>query len=156
MHESSGKLPDGLYNAIRTHNGNTRQEPGLFDQCLAVRAQQEVGHHFSGQYCSVFLKVEPLDSGPQEFIEPRMRKPERPTNPIDMKAYHYDGMVGFCLPSSCSASDLQSAVAQRVGRNAIGPGRNLSVVTVAGEDYCFTEEKIKSQSALDFPAITMT
>ena len=49
--------------------------------------------------------------------------------------------VSFCIPSTCSASDLRSAVAQRVGYRVVN-GINHTIVTISSEEYCHTKLKI--------------
>ena len=151
MYDSTGKLPEFQHNLIRPKSAlDALYVNGNFDKCLSVQSDRE---HIVGQYCTVFLNVEPV---PDEFLingtklkEPRMSKVEVPKNLYESLPTK-DAGIGFCLPSSCSASDLRSAVAQRVGRNMIEPGK--SVVTIADENHCFTNEKIASHSALDLPS----
>lgn len=167
---SSGKMQDGLYSyAYVLKNGNTRYEMGLFDQCLSIRSVEREGEgqdgSFSGQFCTVFLSIEPLlphemgnveedpTTGKRSLIHPKMREQHRLTNPVNKTSK--DAVVGFCLPSSCSDVDLRSAVAQRIGRSVFGPGNNMSVVTMTADSFCYTQEKIDAQSVLDGPAFAM-
>ena len=158
-------MQDYLYSfAYALKNSNARYEMGLFDQCLSIRAQtDDDGHDFAGQFCTVFLNVEPLlphelgsvvqHQGKKRLAQPRMRELHRLTNPVNKTTK--DAAIGFCLPSSCSHLDLRSAVAQRVGTTVFGPDGNMSIVTITADSYCYTREKLKEQSKLDGSAFVM-
>ena len=51
--------------------------------------------------------------------------------------------VGFCIPSTCTARDIRSAVSQRVG---------VSLVSITSEDYCYTQDKIIANNQFDIGA----
>jgi hypothetical protein len=117
---------------------NVHHESGLFDECLSV---QPDGVPFQGQYCTVFFGLKPqekensqrdLNDSEKEEINENMSNFQKPS-------------VGFCLPSTCSSSDLRSAVAQLVGHRVIKE-KNFSIVAISDEKYCFTREKIHARS----------
>ncbi len=91
--------------------------PGLFDECVAVE-----GPSFQGQYCTLFFGMEDKET----ILLPR---------------------VGFCIPSSCSAKDLEVSVAQLITDN------NRSLIT--DENYCYTRKKIDSTPEFDGPDIAV-
>lgn len=133
VYESSGRLVEEL---IHTGSGNVHHESGLFDECLSVRSDDIV---FRGQYCSVFFDLKPISSNVNDMD----------TNSNEGEPYTYMSnfrmpSVSYCLPSTCSARDLRSAVAQLVGRRNIN-GVNHTLVTISSEDYCYSEEKINAK-----------
>ena len=107
--------------------------------------------------------------GPQSYIQsaneeiftnPTMTVAARKRN-INDHGYPTDMIIGFCLPSSCSAHDLQVAIAQDIGRFtfqlAKKPDDTLglySLATTTHERYCHTENKIKEQSSFDVLSIS--
>ena len=122
MYESSGRLVEEL---IYSRTGNIHHESGLFDDCIAI---QSPAMPFRGQYCSVFFDLKPANYSKEAEPDENISNFKMPS-------------VSFCIPSSCSASDLRSAVAQRVGHRSIN-GINHTIVTITSEDYCNTESKI--------------
>jgi hypothetical protein len=64
-----------------------------------------------------------------------------------MFTYHKP-TVGFCLPSTCTADDLNSAVSQLLGFRIVN-GRNFSVVPISDENYCYSKEKIQASGRFD-------
>ena len=66
--------------------------------------------------------------------------------------------IGYCIPSSCSGEDFASALAQLVGQRAVGnvskgtdgQAQYKSVVTLAGDNYCYTQDMV--EAAPDFDA----
>lgn len=135
---------------------NVHQDPGLFDQCIATSSPSG---KIRGQYCSVFLSARPLLMQHDDnslLIEPKISSAERqqlfrtlvPVNATN-------SIIGFCLPSSCSAKDLQTAVAHKIGRTTIqtknrdGTVTVQSVVTINHDRFCHSQNKIQDQHALD-------
>ena len=80
--------------------------------------------------------------------------------------------IGYCIPSSCSGDEFASALAQLVGRRAVRtPGGNSkaaedaaadadgakqqarqqykAIVTLAGDNYCYTREMVESVPDFD-------
>ena len=130
VYESSGRLAEEL---IYTGSGHVHHESGLFDRCLvAIQASDDL--EFQGQFCSVFFELKPTSS-----IEHYTAEPYKNMSNFRMPS------VGFCLPSTCSAKDLRSAVAQLLD-NRNSRGANYSIVTLGSEDYCYTRQKIESHS----------
>ena len=159
MYESTGKLPGNPDSWIRPSPRDglwTLQLSGLYDQCLSIQSER-----IAGQYCTVFLNLEPVpaellldghNSSSPELKNPVEKSLETPRHYYDFASLK-DVVVSFCLPASCNVSDLRSAVAQRFGRYAVGPGRNLSVVTAADANFCSTRASVATDSALDGGAI---
>lgn len=149
MQESTGQLPLGLFGSTNLN------ADGLFDECLAVRSPL-----FEGQYCTVAFKPELVD--PADMLPPTQTEKDllmgrrnyitivqilgqlsdgNRVVPKVMEANtdtHYLPSIGFCLPSSCNATDLGQSIAQLIGSYVIG---NRSVVTVADEQLCFKNSK---------------
>jgi hypothetical protein len=126
---------------------HVHHESGLFDECLSVQPDEIP---FQGHYCTVFFGLKPShqeesvrNSG---FIE---------DEPYEHISNFQKPSVGFCLPSTCSASDLKSAVSQLVGFRTIKE-KNFSIVAISNENYCYTQEKIHvSRTTFDYPTIVV-
>lgn len=132
MYESSGKV---IENLIHIEGGESvHHESGLFDGCLSVQSD---GVSFKGQYCTVFFGLKPV-------AEEEKSLDDIPDADVENVYHDQKPSVGFCLPSTCTASDLRSAVAQQVGHR-VGKGKNFSIVAISSEDYCYTEEKIHNR-----------
>ena len=131
VYEASGRLVEEL---IHTGSGNVHHESGLFDECLSVVTD---GVDFDGQYCSVFFDLK-LVSSVESDVDEESNEGEPYTHMSNFRM----PSIGFCLPSTCSARDLRSAVAQLVGFRSIN-GTNHQVVTISSEDYCYSEDKTK-------------
>lgn len=163
-----------MYNLMTSKkNGNTHHAPGLFDQCLAVRSQRDdKGDNFRGQYCSVFFDIEELsakgsssptgyresqqhddDDEVDEIVAPKERSVRRPVHSHESTSDA--GVVGFCIPSSCSARDLRSAVAQLLGTRTIGTSSPASVVTITDQDHCYSQDDANNKALfkLGIPAL---
>lgn len=71
--------------------------------------------------------------------------------------------ISYCIPSSCSGHDFASAVAQQVGRSVLTNVTSTdgvffssaSILTIAGDTYCYTRSSTKEARALDGPDITV-
>ena len=163
MKESTGKIPIGLFGSGNYH------ADGLFDECLSIRAS-----NFTGQYCTIFLKPSPLE--PTEITD-IIPSPEEQVNSIvamiqsltavlfgssrvinpktsskaDAMTYAFPSL-SLCLPSSCSSSEIGQAVANIIGSFVLAG--NLSIVTVADDNYCFVDDDSSSHS-LDGPDIAV-
>uniref|UniRef100_A0A0P5Y8E9 Nose resistant to fluoxetine protein n=1 Tax=Daphnia magna TaxID=35525 RepID=A0A0P5Y8E9_9CRUS len=132
MYESSGKV---IENLIHIEGGESvHHESGLFDGCLSVQSD---GVSFKGQYCTVFFGLKPV-------AEEERSLDDIPDADVENVYHDQKPSVGFCLPSTCTASDLRSAVAQQVGHR-VGKGKNFSIVAISSEDNCYTEEKIHNR-----------
>jgi len=136
VYESSGRLVEDLIyieGSDNVHHGS-----GLFDECLSVESDEVP---FQGQYCTVFFGLK--QTHPDESVSKNDAIVEKPNEHI---SNFQKPSVGFCLPSTCSASDLRSAVAQLVGSRVIKE-KKFSVVAISGENYCYTQEKINASKA---------
>jgi hypothetical protein len=166
--ESSAQFPAGVIGAGNFH------ADGLFDECLAVRAES---NRYRGQYCTVFFKLEPVERSEIISSEPILVEDERNNtlssilnifnqlfgssemdvrDRVEPKLSASDAMAlmlpsfSLCIPSSCSASDLGHSVAKLVGSYVIA---NQSIVTIADENYCYTEDD--SPTSFDGPDIAV-
>ena len=169
---ASGKLPvDAMTNFLIAGAKGVLDEPGQFDLCISSKPPSGI---FQGQYCSVFLSTIPItqsllarkhlasykQSVDEDIFEnPRMRVPTKKRN-VFVHANATDLIIGFCLPSSCSAHDLQVAIAHEIGRTTFqltnNPENNIlySLATTTHESYCHTENKIQEQSSFDALSIS--
>lgn len=68
------------------------------------------------------------------LIQPQVSSPD-----LDAVFENYPSF-SLCLPSSCSASDLRSSVADLIGRFIIG---NHSIVTLTDEKVCATDDGVR-------------
>lgn len=153
MYESSGKLPASLvYGQVRP---NSHHSPGIFDECLSVWTDSPTS---PAKYCTVFFGVEVAGPGeidhnnedPSKKEEiliygERSRKLKKAkTKETDQPANAHIMMpsVGLCVPASCSAADLRSAVANLRGLRTIGPRFDISLVTITDDRYCYTRKDV--------------
>lgn len=166
MFESTSLLPQGLHQT----RFNNKQAYGLFDECLAIRADnKDNGGGFRGKYCTVYFHsvqavLENADSRQQEgkdvknfakmIEEWRLFRVANSVAQVADTTY-VDSIVsrssGYCLPSSCTGADVRQAVADLVGRIAIADERNgtfVSIETATGDNQCYVE----SDEAADFDA----
>ena len=150
MYESSGSLTDKI---IETGSGNVHHHMGLFDQCLTAvdpRRESDFTITFKGKYCTIFFDDHQEqsfdnDSGASAFNNESITNLSNEAEPVEHVSNFVKPSVSFCIPSSCSARDLRSAVAQRV--------RDWSLVAITSEDYCYTQDKIRANSGFDTGAI---
>lgn len=173
MFQASGTLPrHGSKDYILISDKEIRYELGLFDQCISSGSQTE---EIKGQYCSIFIKAQPLQkpysledfniNGKSEtgleLKTPRMSVAKRQKNyhtPVNQA----DVVVGLCLPSSCSAQDVRNAVAQMIGRNTFHLVRKThesddannqkllySLLSSTHDDFCYTKSKILEAGSHD-------
>ena len=140
VYESSGRLLEDLIYIDGSEI--IHHESGLFDECLSVQSDRVP---FRGQYCTVFFELKLIDpiNGNEGYTSNTSREEEHDgrVEHSENVYYYQRPSVGFCLPSTCSAGDLTSAVAQLVGHRTI-KGRRFSIVAIANENYCYTREKI--------------
>ncbi|XP_037075314.1 nose resistant to fluoxetine protein 6-like [Pollicipes pollicipes] len=146
MLDASGKLPDGIL------MGNIHAF-GSYDECLAVEVRlnasrhpelPERGLHFRGRYAMTVVSP-PAARGGQ--AEGRERGAGGLGGPVLVPtSLGVQLWAGLCIPSSCSAADLQAGLAGRLGGNfsvavpstetaadavALTPG-DVVVITVCG------------------------
>lgn len=154
MYESSGRMVEDL---IYTESGNIHHQPGLFDECISIKPSDVP---FQGKYCSVFFDLRPQSpstrSTPESDPEAQASESFFEEEPEETVSYFQKTSVSFCIPSTCSAQDVRSAVAQRIGQHSRFVKRiNSSVVTITNEDYCFTGEKSGGTRQLDTVAVVI-
>ena len=150
-------MPQGLHQA----NANNKHAFGLFDECLAIRAEnRETSSSFRGRYCTVYFR-------PTRAVLANATGLQSPRNPSnnwisiiqDWDLFRvvravaqtadsaYDDHVAsrsssFCLPSSCTAADVRRAVADLVGDFGIADGHNetfVSILTATDEKQCYVD-----------------
>lgn len=149
MYESSGRFEEEL---IFSGTGNIYHDSGLFDDCISVKSEDIA---FQGQYCTVFFGLNGISRrevvdryrnvSSLESDEIRHSKEGEPNE--NVSAFLMPS-ISFCLPSSCNASQLRWAIGQRLGHRYID-NRNVSLVAITNEEYCYTRNKISESQKLD-------
>ena len=134
MYESSGSITDKL---IETNSGNVYHDMGLFLECLNS-IEGGKSDQFKAKYCTVFF-----DSYYGMLTNESHTDCEG--EPVKTMSNFNKASVSFCIPSTCSASDLRTAVAHSV--------RHLSLISITSEDYCYTQDKIRADKQFDIGAI---
>jgi len=139
VYESSGSLTDKL---IESGTGNVKHEMGLFDECLAAVGSPS----FEAKYCTVFFDYSNqtmlVSNSGGLSITKQGRLVENMSNFVKPS-------IAFCIPSSCSADDLRSAVADRISNR-----QHLSFLSPStSEDFCYTQNKIKDETTFTTGAI---
>ena len=146
MYESSGSLTDKL---IETNSGNLYHDMGLFGECLAavdpIRDSGIIGS-FKAKYCTVFFHQKQPPNNSSVGGEGQEMMSSNEGEPLNNTSNFVYPSVAFCIPSTCSARELRSAVANRV--------RHLSLVSVTSEDFCYTAEKIETNRTFSYGAIS--
>ena len=138
------------YYSSKNSSENPHHSLGLFDECLSQRTDSP---NFRGQYCTVFVDLEFIahsknynkNNGPQEFINGYQESQIAKTQKTYHEFYSLLGMlpsIGFCLPSSCSAADIQTAIARQIRSRKASYTDNRTLLIVTDEEYCYTREKI--------------
>ena len=130
MYESSGHLSHKI---IETTSGNVHHDMGLFDECLAAIDSNDDNVSFQAKYCTVFFNTHKPNE--QTSQESELLYSDEKRDLFDYSYTFVKPSVSFCIPSTCGAQDLRSAISHLV--------RNLSVVPISTEDYCHTRESIK-------------
>ncbi|GIY90712.1 nose resistant to fluoxetine protein 6 [Caerostris darwini] len=111
MFDATAKIPSGMFDGTVT-------EFGAFDQCLAILVKNKKGFEdFRGQYCSVEA-VPTLGPRPKNLS--LAKKSDTDYNGSIMKEienkifafYQLTHRFGICVPSTCSADDMQMLGAQ--------------------------------------------
>ncbi len=143
MYKSSARLVENLI--YIAGDENEHHESGLFDECLTVQSD---GVSFQGKYCTVFFGLQAVEDKSNQEHNFNAEKEKETVHNNQMPS------VSFCLPSTCSADDLNSAVAQLLGSRVI-KGRNFSVIAIANENDCYTEEKVQANSRFDNITVTI-
>ncbi|KAF8777896.1 hypothetical protein HNY73_014676 [Argiope bruennichi] len=111
MLDSTAKIPSGMFEGTVT-------EFGAFDQCLAILVKNKKGFEdFRGQYCSVEAipslgpRPKDLNLAKKSHIDPN----ESIMKEIETKIFAFYQLThrfGICVPSTCSADDMQMLGAQ--------------------------------------------
>ncbi|GFS65901.1 nose resistant to fluoxetine protein 6 [Nephila pilipes] len=113
MFDATAKIPSGIFSGTVT-------EVGAFDQCLAIMVKNKKGlEDFRGQYCS----VEAIPTlGPRPKNLSLAKRTHISFNESIIKEiqntifafYQLTHRFGICVPSTCSANDMQMLGAQVV------------------------------------------
>ena len=139
------------YYSSKFSSENAHHSPGLFDECLSHRTDSP---NFHGQYCTVFVDVEFIahsnddydTNNPRDFLNGNRESKIKMKKSIQ----HYYLLntlpsIGFCLPSSCSAADLQTAIARQLSsRTKENDKDNNTLIVVTDDNFCYTREKINA------------
>jgi len=143
VYHSSGRLTEHL---IYTGSGYVHHDLGFFDECLSIRPHEV---SFQGQYCTVFFDLTPVSklqnddkNNPATYESMKGDEEGEPKNHI---SNFLMPSIGFCLPSTCSARELRSAISQRIGYRRV-QNINFSLVAITNENYCYTNDKLSAQS----------
>jgi hypothetical protein len=177
VYESTGKFPEAFYYSGNYHG------LGLFDECLSVQADW-TNTSFQGKYCTVFfdsdlVMPEELEEenpvgdemqqrtnwvGILQFLEwiengPKLKQPK--VRDTDLNSRYLAGL-DYCIPSSCSAEDFRSSIAQLIGSRVIDnittyndTSYYISMVAINDDNYCYTAEQIKATPNFDGPDIAV-
>ncbi|XP_075219173.1 drop dead [Lycorma delicatula] len=139
MHDSTAKLPSGLL------NGNVNQL-GDFDQCLGV--QDEPGGEIRGQYCLTYIELK-LHTGQNpelEQIYSLVQSHSAFKSNLEDPGHRVPRFNSInwavCVPSSCSAADIEEALLETVNRH-IGP-TGLRIRVQVATEMC----QVKSDSII--------
>ena len=172
MFESTAQLPEAW------HYSGSYHARGLFDECIEAKASW-TNTEFRGQYCTVFFGSEKVL--PEELEETDPATENQRSNWVSILQFFqwlYNGpslkepkardtdyysrylpSMDYCIPSSCSAEDFRSSIAQLIGSRTIdnrtydGVNYYYSSVTLTDERYCYTQEKIEAPPNFDGPDI---
>jgi hypothetical protein len=133
-------------NLIHTGSDYVHHDLGLFDECISVQPHNVP---FQVQYCTVFFDLTLVSNrlnnekaNPSTFEFVTIAKEGEPKNHL---SNFLMPSISFCLPSTCSARDLRSTVAQRIGYRLVQK-RNFSLVAISSENYCYTQTKLSANS----------
>ena len=134
MYESSGSLTDKV---IETASGNVHHDMGLYDECLTAVDPHRDNVTFQTKYCTVFFA--------RQTIYALNNYTTTEGEPFEYMSNFVNPSVAFCIPSSCSARELRSAVSHRI--------RHLPLVSLSSENFCYSRDKIQSNQSFDTGAI---
>lgn len=143
---------------------NVHYEPGLFDQCIGSSSPSG---RIRGEYCSVYLRAEPLLMAQHSTLntDGSLNVINGPKITLATRQIHFevpviaDAIIGFCQPSSCSAEDLRTAVANKIGRTAFlkknknGTAILHSIVTSNHDQLCYSQIKNQEHAVCDTTCI---
>jgi len=143
VYESSGRLSNKL---SQTESGNQHHETGLFDECLhsfiSSNDDDDVVVTFQPQYCTVFFDALPIDKNNDTIA---MTEGE----PVEDMSNFVKSSASFCIPSTCSALDLRSAVAHRMRQQHHSAADTRVVTTITNANYCHTMDSISINKQFD-------
>ena len=88
----------------------------------------------------------------------KMKVPKlRPVKKFGQFPNYREPSIGYCIPSSCSGEDFGLSVAQLIGKNVLTNVTledklysNASIVTLASDNYCYTQEDYDVGLPLNF------
>ncbi|XP_019884639.2 nose resistant to fluoxetine protein 6-like [Camponotus floridanus] len=138
MFDSSSKYPDGVLYGHTRHLGN-------FDECYNLQIDAgEVENKMAGRYCLVDLEYKRKDA-------PISYEPTMDYNPNESfweaieergnihRVRRYLLQLAICVPSSCSAKDIETALKRPLEK--IGANKNININTAVQINYCQTIEE---------------
>ncbi|PSN38328.1 hypothetical protein C0J52_12694 [Blattella germanica] len=140
MLDATAKIPDGILQGNIRHLGN-------FDECLSVRAVDYVkAETFRGKYCLTNLHFTVKEGPNEKIIEQFLqvmtsgRKSLEITHkrPGNFLPYFALFEWAMCIPSSCTASDLQIALSKMA--NFLLSPRGLDIDINVDEESCYIQE----------------
>ncbi|XP_046395284.1 nose resistant to fluoxetine protein 6-like [Ischnura elegans] len=145
MYDASAKIPSGLL------NGNVNQY-GDFDECIKIDevVDQNIyslkDGHIQGKYCMSYIDVKAHDPQNLELLDLLQSHYMIRSNLSDpghrlprLSSINW----GFCVPSSCSAKDLEVSVNDVVDNYVSGFDLKLSVTV--NPEMCYTKHSWKEQ-----------
>ena len=146
----------------------------MFDECLAVRATNDrTNTNFKGQYCTVYFRPTLAALKNDTNLQPRSSEMDRwlsfaellsiktaHTAPQATDSEYLDYILSqssaFCLPSSCSATDLRQAMADMVGQFAISDDRSesaVSILTATDQRQCYVDSEAPQLDGADYAVL---
>lgn len=157
MQESSGKLPDGLFDVA--YPFNLLHSIGSFDECLGLEVDVP-RTKFKGKHCDVSFTLVPFNEIEDEqnqldiqqrdnwftileFIGLSLKRINNSNDQSD--GFYFSSFLpgnSLCVPDSCSALDLRNAIAHSIGTFAVPVGNEtVAFQTITDERFCFTKDQ---------------
>lgn len=122
MFDSSAKIPDGIF------TGNS-MIMGHYDECIAVENEAKT---FTGQHCMFSIDIKlPLGGKYVKMVQPME---VAVTEALGLSLFY-----GICLPSTCSAAEINLGLKYILNKNNIS--ENFLNISVDGGD-CRTKEPV--------------
>ncbi|XP_071452991.1 nose resistant to fluoxetine protein 6-like [Hetaerina americana] len=143
MYDASAKIPSGLL------NGNVNQY-GDFDQCIGIEvalgrnSNSLKNNQIQGKYCLAYIDVKTQDLRSSEIMQLLQSHYMIRSNLSDPghRLPRFSSINwAFCIPSSCSAKDLEIAVQDAIDTYSAGYGIRLSVSV--NPEMCYTKDSWK-------------
>ncbi|KAG8222358.1 hypothetical protein J437_LFUL015954 [Ladona fulva] len=150
MYDASAKLPSGLL------HGNVNQY-GDFDECLSIDEVLDKSkykledHKIMGKYClsNIDIHTEDQNSNIIRHLQSHHMLKSNITDPGHRLPRFSSINWAFCIPSSCSATDLQKSVQDVLNNHSSSFEMSLSVTV--NPQMCYTKHSWKSN--IDIPTV---